>query len=653
VELFLHVGLSNAFMATALALLVGLVSLFCRRPALLHSLWLLVLLKLVTPPFVEVAIPWPESRSTLTAETATRDRVPTEEKPPAASNAGTPSQVSDNSVPEIASAPLVTDTGLLPLDSDLDILPPIDSVTVAPERAPVFLSPLEVSWTTVMAAVWAAGSGFWLFLITLRVHRFQCSLRCAVPAPEAIASQVRQLAMRLGLARPPRVWLVPGRIAPMLWTLGKTPGLYLPAALWQRLDAVQQATVLTHELAHLRRRDHWVRILEVAATALYWWHPVVWWACREIREQEERCCDAWVVWSLPDAVRAYATALIETVEFLSETGARLPAVASGIGPVPNLRRRVTMIMRGRTPRALSELGFVAMLGFGAILLPLVPSWAQQPGSTTPPAVAPAGADPFSDAQPPGAPAVARFALQDDGRDDGTRQAQDEIRQLTEQIRNLQRQMDNANRRLQRAHDRLAEQERNLSRRDAGPRPVTAETPRRRPGGGNTEDRLAQLERKLDAVLEEMQSLRREMRRGRGGMGGIGGGMPGMPGMGGMGGMPGMPGMQPGPGNALPPGAPGGHQPGPHGNFPGQPGQPPPATTSEPPSNALPGAAPLPPATSSADTAPIAPSVPTPAVSPVPPAGVAPVNAAPTPPATTPAPAAAPVPRTPSAAPSRN
>ena len=61
-ETLLHVGLSNALTAAALALVAAAVGSVCRRPALVHGLWLLVLLKLVTPPLVPVRIPWPDTR---------------------------------------------------------------------------------------------------------------------------------------------------------------------------------------------------------------------------------------------------------------------------------------------------------------------------------------------------------------------------------------------------------------------------------------------------------------------------------------------------------------------------------------------------------------------------------------------------------------
>jgi hypothetical protein len=165
----------------------------------------------------------------------------------------------------------------------------------------------------------------------------------------------------------------------MIWPVGARSRLLVPAGLLDRLSGEERATLLVHELAHLRRRDHWVRALELVVTGLYWWHPVVWWARREIQEAEEQCCDAWVVWALPAAGRTYASALMETVDFLAEARpVWLPPAASGLGQFRILKRRLHMIMIGNTPRAMSRAGFLAVLGLG-LLLPVLPTWGQQSG----------------------------------------------------------------------------------------------------------------------------------------------------------------------------------------------------------------------------------------------------------------------------------
>jgi beta-lactamase regulating signal transducer with metallopeptidase domain len=61
----------------------------------------------------------------------------------------------------------------------------------------------------------------------------------------------------------------------MLWSMGGRASILLPRALMDHLDDAQLDTLLTHELAHFKRKDHWVRLLELVVTALYWWHPVV------------------------------------------------------------------------------------------------------------------------------------------------------------------------------------------------------------------------------------------------------------------------------------------------------------------------------------------------------------------------------------------
>jgi hypothetical protein len=58
-ETLLRIGLSNAVVALLMALVVVTVACVWRRPAVLHALWLLVLIKLVTPPLVWAPVPWP------------------------------------------------------------------------------------------------------------------------------------------------------------------------------------------------------------------------------------------------------------------------------------------------------------------------------------------------------------------------------------------------------------------------------------------------------------------------------------------------------------------------------------------------------------------------------------------------------------------
>jgi beta-lactamase regulating signal transducer with metallopeptidase domain len=355
-------------MATGLALVAAGFSWFCRRPALNHCLWLLVLLKLITPPFWPVSLAWlvpaePPSREACAAGREASPHTVTPEAEPAYIVAEVES-TEEAEIAQTAFPSLVAES----------------SGTAGPEQPEQVTSSGPgagpITWQALAAGAWLSGAGVWFVIAGWRIVHFRRLLKYACPAGRDLQQQVEQLAQELGLARCPGVWIVPGTVSPMLWALGGKPRLLLPRLLFEQLSADQRATLLVHELAHLRRRDHWVRWLEFAATGLYWWHPVVWWARREIGIAEEECCDAWVVGTLPAAARDYALALMETVDFLSEVRTALPPAVSGIGHVQLLRRRLGMIMQGTTPKSASGLSVLALLALGLVVLPLKPTWAQ-------------------------------------------------------------------------------------------------------------------------------------------------------------------------------------------------------------------------------------------------------------------------------------
>jgi len=87
--------------------------------------------------------------------------------------------------------------------------------------------------------------------------------------------------------------------------MGWSVVILLPRSLIETMDREQRQSILIHKFAHLRRHDHWVRWFEVIVLCVFWWNPIAWWASRMLREAAEECCDAWVVWALPQGRRAY------------------------------------------------------------------------------------------------------------------------------------------------------------------------------------------------------------------------------------------------------------------------------------------------------------------------------------------------------------
>ncbi len=369
-ETLLHAALSNAATAAFLALLVACLGrLLARRPAVLHCLWLLVLVKLLSPPLYQLPIPWPESLSGADHGAPAVETVLLEEidQGESALILGNPNAVvlGDDSAARI-------DRGRLAGAEHISLYEQFAlSVVLAGEW-------LASHWMPIAAMIWLVGSVATAVVCARRIYRFQLLLREARPASDEIQDHVDELAVCLGIKRSPQVFWIGGRLSPMLWAVGGRSRLIIPTDLWKGLKEQERATLIVHELAHLRRGDHYVRVFELLVTVLCWWNPVLWWARQALRDVEEQCCDAWVVWAFPEAARSYAETLLETLDFLNQSELSEPLLASGFGKVHHLRRRLTMIMSGTTPRLVSVWGGLGSLCLAVLLLPVNATWAQKP-----------------------------------------------------------------------------------------------------------------------------------------------------------------------------------------------------------------------------------------------------------------------------------
>jgi GWxTD domain-containing protein len=86
------------------------------------------------------------------------------------------------------------------------------------------------------------------------------------------------------------------------------PVILMPVGLLAGLPAGQIESILLHELAHIRRYDYLVNLLQTFVEGFLFYHPAVWWISGVIRAERENCCDDLVVATTGDA-HEYAVAL--------------------------------------------------------------------------------------------------------------------------------------------------------------------------------------------------------------------------------------------------------------------------------------------------------------------------------------------------------
>ena len=229
----------------------------------------------------------------------------------------------------------------------------------------------------VPTGIWLGGAALFALLTAFRIAAYRYKLRAAVPAPQQVRQMVSEAAREMGLRRPPETWVISNRSSPLVWCGWRTR-LILPGDLWDQLDDIGRRAVVLHELAHLARRDHWVCWLEVIVGAVYWWHPLVWWARHRLHEEADLCCDAWVTWVLPRARRAYAEALLTTRHYLNETFQAVPAIGIGVlSPrAQRLARRIRIVM---TDNVVPRRSITAMVTAAALV---IAGWAATPAQSS-------------------------------------------------------------------------------------------------------------------------------------------------------------------------------------------------------------------------------------------------------------------------------
>lgn len=126
----------------------------------------------------------------------------------------------------------------------------------------------------------------------------------------AIRELYRECLEESGISFPLPVSTTPYLDSPVLTGFFR-PCILLPLSLVSRCPAPSLRHILLHELAHYRRRDNRTAPLTILAGALYWFHPVIRLALKNMRQERESACDSLVLDLLaPEEYAAYGHTLL-------------------------------------------------------------------------------------------------------------------------------------------------------------------------------------------------------------------------------------------------------------------------------------------------------------------------------------------------------
>ncbi|HEY1786307.1 MAG TPA: M56 family metallopeptidase, partial [Pirellulales bacterium] len=190
-------------------------------------------------------------------------------------------------------------------------------------------------WLPTIVALWAAG----VALLSLQlIAGWRTIRRLRAGAREiddsVCAGRFADLRARLGVS--PAVRLLASASATVPFVVGwLRPVVLVPAALLTALTTGELEAIFAHELAHIRRHDFLVNLLQNVVETLLFYHPAVWWMSAQIRTERENCCDDAAA-ALCGGALDYAKALVALERLRPATG--LMVAASGGSLLARVRR---------------------------------------------------------------------------------------------------------------------------------------------------------------------------------------------------------------------------------------------------------------------------------------------------------------------------
>jgi len=276
--------------------------------------------------------------------------------------------------------------------ADLAIGIPAARPQAGAASAPAIAGPsLENSLTPLLpwiVALWIAGVtllslrwiGAWTYL-----HRLRRAASLSVP-PEW-ESALRELMRRAAVSFPVRLRVHCLGQAPCVigWL---RPVILMPAASLTGMDWRAVEALLAHELAHIRRHDYLVNLVQTTVDTLLFYHPAVWWVSRQIRIERENCCDDLAAQICGDRL-VYARALVD----LERVRASQPAFAMSARGGSLIHRIQRLLRTGESQRP-SPAWFPALAGAAVVACIAIalhsPVHAERPQDSAPaaPAVRP-------------------------------------------------------------------------------------------------------------------------------------------------------------------------------------------------------------------------------------------------------------------------
>lgn len=245
---------------------------------------------------------------------------------------------------------------------------PLDTATAFP-----------ASWWDWALLAWLAGVGLAVTQLASGSFLVARAVRRAQPVAPDWNALLAEAATTLGLHRRVELRMSPAVYVPYVWG-HRSPIVLLPpgAESWPE---ERRRAILLHELAHVERHDGLTQTLAYVVRALYWPHPLVWWAVSSLRREAECACDDRVLEAGASAPE-YARHLLDTARGLARPTSRFVTASTGAEGTRLGDRLLALLDESRDRRVPTRRATV-LLGGAALFAVAVLAAAQPVAARTP------------------------------------------------------------------------------------------------------------------------------------------------------------------------------------------------------------------------------------------------------------------------------
>lgn len=211
---------------------------------------------------------------------------------------------------------------------------------------------LTFGWLMGVLILFAKMLGSWWYLRTLR------SSKISVLSEQQLL-QFRQLQKQLKINAKVQFYLSQLVSEPITFGFLK-PIILLPIGLINQLTDSEVEAILLHELAHIKRNDFMVNMLQNCIEITLFYHPVIWWISGQIRDIREECCDDMAVAALQNKT-TYASALVQVQRY--SLTFKINLVMTATGKKGQLTKRVHRLFAANTDKKRTVFSFPLMVIF--------------------------------------------------------------------------------------------------------------------------------------------------------------------------------------------------------------------------------------------------------------------------------------------------